>query len=42
LSDGTKALDTNVNGMITMNEALFTTSVLGTSSPTHAITHEKA
>ncbi len=33
-SVGTNAFDTNVSGMITMNEALLMTSTLGTSSAT--------
>ena len=37
-SSGTKALETKVRGMITMNEALLMTSTLGTISPTQAIT----
>ncbi|CAN5523856.1 hypothetical protein BH18ACT16_BH18ACT16_05500 [soil metagenome] len=38
----TKVLATKVNGKITMNDALFTTSGLGTSMPTYAITQENA
>src|SRR5690606_21562721 len=40
-SAGTKALEMNVSGMITMKEALLITSTLGTRRPTVAITHEK-
>ncbi len=35
-------LATKVSGKMTMNAALLTTSGLGTSSPTQAITHEIA
>ena len=37
-SSGTKALETNVSGMITMKDALLTTSTLGTIRPTNAMT----
>ncbi len=36
-SCGTNALETNVSGKITMNDALLTTSTLGTMSPTRAM-----
>ena len=36
-SCGTNALETNVSGKITMNDALLTTSTLGTISPTSAM-----
>ena len=39
---GTNVLATNVSGKITMNDALLTTSGLGASRPTNAITHENA
>ena len=39
---GTKVFAMNVIGKITMNDALLTTSGLGTISPTNAITHEIA
>lgn len=42
VSSGTNVLATNVSGKITTNEALLTTSGLGTSSPIHANTHEIA
>ena len=42
VSEGTKVLAMKVRGKMTMNEALLTTSGLGTSRPTRAMIHEKA
>src|SRR3954470_16924368 len=42
LSVGTKVLAMKVSGKITTNEALFTTSTLGTMSPTQAMIQETA
>ena len=39
---GTKVLAMKVSGKITTNEALLTTSTLGTISPTKAMIHENA
>ena len=39
---GTKVLAMKVSGKITMNDALLTTSGLGTISPTKAMTHDIA
>src|SRR5690349_23721267 len=40
-SSGTKVFATNVSGKITMNEALFTTSGLGTSIPIQAMIQDR-
>ncbi len=42
VSSGTKVLATNVSGKITMNEALLTTSGVGTSIPIQAMIQEMA
>jgi hypothetical protein len=42
LSDGTNVFAMKVNGNKMTNDALFTTSGVGTSNPTQAITHENA